>query len=352
MTAFGAPPGLMNVHTPAGSSRAESPDIPRYRYSVYGVVVASDTPLALPEYSGGGLGEVECRSAPASAFLAAADDAGVDRRSWYRYGFLADGSTYVAWEAVGEFIVAADGRRITCRRSEESSMESFHVYMLGQALSFALVKQRFEPLHATAVVVDDCAVAFLGDSGFGKSSLAACFLEAGHRLLTDDLLILQESSGRIVAYPGPSRIKLFPAIARRFLGATPSRVAMNAGTDKRILPIDERLRCRVPVTIKALYSLTAPRDACRTKGASIDPLSPREAFVELLKATINRRLVSPRRLSRQFDVMSSLAARIPIRKLSYPRMIECLQEVRALVLSDLACEAHVLGEPRSGASAC
>ena len=85
--------------------------------------------------------------------------------------------------------------------------------MLGQALSFALVRQGFEPLHATVVVVDDHAVAFLGGNAFGKSSLAACFLEAGYRLLTDDLLILRESSDRILAYPGPPRIKLFPKIA-------------------------------------------------------------------------------------------------------------------------------------------
>ena len=48
--------------------------------------------------------------------------------------------------------------------------------MLGQALSFALVKQGFEPLHATVAVVDDEAVAFLGHNAFGKSTLtgASC----------------------------------------------------------------------------------------------------------------------------------------------------------------------------------
>ena len=51
------------------------------------------------------------------------------------------------------------------------------------------------------------AVAFLGDNAFGKSSLAACFLAAGARLLTDDLLVLHESSDRVLAYPGPPRIK-------------------------------------------------------------------------------------------------------------------------------------------------
>ena len=299
--------------------------------------VVSDTPLALPDYSQGGLGRVECRSAPASVFLTAMQGVDFDRRSdsWYRYACLEDGSTYVRWDTVGEFLVAADGRRITCRRMENSSCESFQVYMLGQALSFALVKQRFEPLHATVVVVDDHAVAFLGDNASGKSSLAACFLEAGHRLLTDDLLILQESSKRILAYPGPPRIKLFPTIASRFLGRTVNRVRMNADTDKLILPIDAHRRCATPVVLKAIYSLAPPRDACRNSSVSIETLSPREAFVELVKSTFNRRLVDPQRLERQFVVMAGLTDVMSVKKLAYPRAIDRLQEVRGTVLADL-----------------
>ena len=328
----------MTVETAtSGSSGCEAEADPRYRYGVYGIEVVSDTPLALPDYAHGGLGCVECRSAPASLFLTAMQGVDFDKRSdsWYRYACLHDGSTYVRWDTVGEFLVTADGRRISCRRVEASSLESFQVYMLGQALSFALVKQRFEPLHATVVVVDDHAVAFLGDNASGKSSLAACFLEAGHRLLTDDLLILQESSNRILAYPGPPRIKLFPAIASRFLGCAVKRVHMNADTDKLILPIEAHRSCASPVPLKAIYSLAAPRDACRRQSVSIEPLSPREAFVELVKSTFNRRLVNPQRLERQFGVMAGLTDVISVKKLAYPRAIDRLQEVRRMVLADL-----------------
>ena len=326
----------------SGSSSREAGTRPRYRYCVYGIVVVSDIRLALPAYSDGSPNQVECRRAPASFFAEAMHGVDFDTRSdsWYRYACLQDGSTYVRWDTVGEFLVSAGGRRITWRAAEASSFESFQVYMLGQALSFALVKQGFEPLHATVVVVDDQAVGFLGSNAFGKSSLAACFLEAGHRLLTDDLLILQESSGRIVAYPGPQRIKLFPAMASRFLAHTVNPVPMNRDTAKLVLPLDDGQTCRTPVALEAIYSLAAPADAGRRPGVEIETLSRRQAFVELVKGTFNRRLVDPQRLERQFRVMANLTDLIRVRKLTYPRVIDRLQEVRDVVLADLGREAR------------
>ena len=108
------------------------------------------------------------------------------------------------------------GRRTSDRlpaRNPPTPTESFQVYLLGQALSFALLKLGFEPLHATAVVVDGRAVALLGESGSGKSTLAAAFVDAGFQMLTDDVLMVHECRGEAMAYPGPARLKLFPKVA-------------------------------------------------------------------------------------------------------------------------------------------
>jgi len=326
-----------------GSSSLESGAGSRYRYGVYGMVISSDTPLDLPSDTHGGVARVECVSAPAMAFLAATETDGDegDTDSWYRYVVLRDGSTYVRWRTIGEFLVATDGRRIMFRRFDRASLESFQVYLLGQALSFALVRQGFEPLHATAVVVDRRTVAFLGSNAFGKSSLAACFLEAGARLLTDDLLILRESGNRILAYPGPPRLKLFPKIARRFLGQDgANRVHMNPDTDKLILPIEEHRRQERPVALDAIYALAAPRDACRSPCVRVESLSPREAFLELLKGTFNRRLTNQSRLARQFGFAARLTDLVAVKKLTYPRAIERLPEVREAVRADRARDAR------------
>src|SRR5262249_3466189 len=150
--------------------------------------------------------------APSSFFADATGGISLDRLygSWYEVGRLVDGSIYARWADVGEFLVSRNGSTIGCRRFHTATEESFQVYLLGQALSFALVQSGSEPLHGTVVVIGGDAVAFLGQSGFGKSTLAASLLASGHQMLTDDLLMLQIKKGRVTAYPGPGRIKLFP----------------------------------------------------------------------------------------------------------------------------------------------
>ncbi len=307
----------------------------RFRYSAYGVGIVSDIPLALPECGGGVLGEIEYRSAKASIFPVAADERfNPAADAWHRYVWLPDGATCVRWKDVGEFRISTDGRSITGWPAAASSAESFLVYMLGQALSFALVIQGFEPLHATAIVVDESAVVFLGESGFGKSSLAACFLDAGYHLLTDDLLVLDDSGGRMLAYPGPARINLFPKVAGRFLPAARQCPPLNGGTAKAILPIDRASRTS-PAELRAIYVLAPPRDVCRREGVSSQTLSAREAFIELVKSAFNRRLADAGRLRRQFEAMTRLANAFPVRRLAYPRSLDRLPEVRDLVLSEL-----------------
>jgi hypothetical protein len=318
-----------------------------YRYSVYGIDVLSDAPLALPASMSGGLGTVEFHGACEADFLPARGMAAFDMspESWYQYGWLPDGSAYVRWEAVGEFLVAANGRGIRWRKFDESSIESFQVYLLGQALSFALVKQRLEPLHATVVTVDDRAVAFVGSSGAGKSTLAASFLAAGHRLVTDDLLLTREEPHRLLAYPGPPRLKLFPEIAARFFPQIADGVAMNPDTEKLILSLDPGMHETAPVALAVVYSLAAPDASAAANAVHIEELSRRDGFFELIKGTFNRHLVSEERLARQFDAAARLSDRLPVARLTYPRSLDSLTETR-----DAICRrVRDVGEPRRSA---
>jgi len=252
---------------------------------------------------------------------------------WFQERVLGDGRRYLRWAGLFEFLVAADGRRIVARRLPQATRmpRAFETYLLGQVLSFALIARGLEPLHATAVVVGDGVVGFLGDCGRGKSTLGAAFVRAGHVLLTDDLLVLRDEGGRFRAGAGPARLKLFPEPARRILGRGVRGTPMNGRGGKLVFPLGARA-ARGAAPLRALYVLRPGRAG---GGVAIRTLSPRQAFVELTRNTFNACVLDAPRLARQFDLATRVAARVPVKTLAYPRRLDRLADVRAAIEADL-----------------
>lgn len=297
-----------------------------YAYRMYGLLVRSQIPLPMPQQTSSGPVRLELIGAPDSlvappVFL---NGGSPGKDDWFHHLKLDNGESYLQWPRLGEFWISPDGRHVICRAFDGTSRETFHTYLIPQAVSCALVKQGIEPLHATAAVVDGEAVGFLGNCGYGKSSLGAAFLKAGFPLLTDDLLVISEGGphgGRLVAHPGPARIKLFPEIEERLLGGTREGARLNPETYKRILPLSDHEHCPDTVPLKALYVLRPPSTSRASRRVSIRTLSPRHACLELIANTFNLIITDRDRLSRQFRWASVLAGAIPVKSLSYPRKL-------------------------------
>lgn len=308
-----------------------------YRYGVYGVSLHSDLPLHYPALrTPGGPPDVAIRRVGAPALHSLLN--GTTPRAtatWCEHAALADGSTYLRCPDLADFVLSADGRQILYCAATGVSAESWQTYLLGQVISFALVTQGIEPLHATAVIVDGRAIAFLGESGQGKSTLAAAFVRHGHRLLTDDLLVLSADRAGVLAHPGPGRIKLFPKEARRLLGSGAAGVPMNALTAKLVIPLEPSQVQDATVPLGALYVLRSPERPADARAIRVSALRSRDAFLQLMKHTFNRIVVAPERLERQFESAARLASRVPIRRLSYTRGLARLPGVRDAVLADL-----------------
>jgi len=306
-------------------------------YHLYGLSLRSDWPLPYPRGRAATLAEVGLLQGSRSRFSNAFKEvrASTEEARWDWGVPLASGQTYVRGSEHFEFLISSDGRVILGRSLREESHEPIHTYLLGQALSFALIKQGFEPLHATAVNVDGGAVAFLGESGYGKSSLGAAFVQAGHQILTDDLLVLSERDGRFTAYPGPPRIKLYPEVAGivllSHLGGTPI-----GRTTKLVIPLDEHQVSASAVPLQAIYVLGPPRPrGGARKHVTIRRLSKRQACFALLQNPFNTAVIDSKRLSRQFAFATTLAASVPVKFIRYPRIMKLLPAVREAILSDV-----------------
>lgn len=315
---------------------------PAFDYIVYGLRVRSRMKLTLDEAPPHETADLELLPGVPDWFSEVASAAALDRSGWINIHQLDGGWSYVRYEGMFDFLISPSGHRIFYRLLADVPLESFQAYALGRVFSFALVKKGYEPLHAATVVVDGHAVAFMGASAFGKSSLAACFVAAGYPLLTDDVLRLEERNGLFFAFPGPPRLKLLPRMARMYLGDVSAGIPINTVGQKRAYFLTAAQSCPTPVPLRAVYVVTGPRNVYRKQRIKIAALAPLDAVVKILTFTHNHELAGPDRLRRQFDAARRLIDAATIRSLSYPRILSSLSNVKAAVLADLTNYADLI----------
>jgi len=310
-----------------------------YDYALYGLRIRSHIKLTLDDTPVAGSADVELLPGTADRFAAAVAPIALDHADWIHVHQLDDGWTFLRYDGLFEFLVAPLGDFILYRFLNPVPLESFQTYALGRVFSFALVKMGFEPLHAATIVVDGKAVAFLGASTFGKSSLAACFIAAGYPLLTDDTLRLEERDDGYVAFPGPPRLRLMPKIGRLYLGSDDGVVMNpreeNAKAPKLVYRLSPAQSFSHVAPLRAIYAVTPPRKVYRKQQIMIAKVAPLQALMNVLSYTHNAELTYGDRLSRQFESARRLIESVPLRSLGYPRILASLNEVKDAVLKDL-----------------
>ena len=261
---------------------------------------------------------------------------------WFHHEKLIDGTDYLRWTELFDFLISADGRRILYRPLKRATPETMQTYLLGQVLSFSLVAFGVDPLHGTVVSRGNHAIALIGDCGRGKSTLGASMLTRGWQLVTDDLVAVERRPAGWFVLPGIPRIKLFPAVARRLGLGLKTSAPMNRKTTKLVIPVTAAVLAANAVRLSALYILAPP--APQTTTITIEPLSPRDAFLEVIRGAFNLLILSRERLKRQFAFATRLAGTVPVRRLTYPRSLRSLPAV----CDALAADASRFQSPLAG----
>lgn len=254
---------------------------------------------------------------------------------WFFYQVLNDDAIYVSWRNLFEFLITDRGRSVASRCLADATSESFHTYLLGQILSFAVLEQGMEPLHGSAVEVEGRAIAFLGDCGYGKSTLAAAFVKAGYPLLTDDLIVLKkEFENCYHVLPGASRIKLFSPDSRNTDGTMEDCVPLNPHTKKMIVPLSKKDYCSKARQLDALYILNDPSCRPHPQEITISRLAKRSAFIAICNNLFNSVVTKRSRQANLLNRASELVNDVKINSLSYPRNTKLLNEVLEKVLGE------------------
>jgi len=236
------------------------------------------------------------------------------------------GEARLYWPDVGA-VLLRHGREITLDPRPESALDLLRLYLLGPVLALLLHQRGLLVFHASAVSLDGGVVAFLGQSGHGKSTTAATLHARGCAVVADDVVAVDlGASGGPAALPGLSQLKLWPD-AVTALGESPEDLPrIHASEEKRARVADTVATS--PRPLRRVYVLT---DA---ESLGLEPIGGHAAVFELLQhsyvAPALERLGSPSFLAQ----CARLAAVVPVRRLRRPRCLARLGELAALIEAD------------------
>ena len=177
-------------------------------------------------------------------------------------------------------------------------------------------------IHASAIEVDGQAILFAGPTRYGKTTLAAAFARAGHRLLTEDSTRCRVSSVPAV-YPGPAALRLRTDVATSI--TIPGTTIGGTYDDRIALVVDREQRGQgTPVPLRMIVVPRLGPDA-----PSLAPISVPDAVRDLMALTFRPPFAESRATA--FARVAEVASRVEMLDLTRQMTMESLDDIVALV---------------------
>jgi hypothetical protein len=205
--------------------------------------------------------------------------------------------------------IGASGRSVTVDARPPAT--DLDVADLLVSIVFPLVGQlQGRPaIHGSAIAIDGHAVAFVGATGAGKSTLAALSSDRGARLVADDTLLLHVDGDAVIVEPTASSVRLREP---EKLGIGPDRGERRANGKLAV----EYPRVEEPMRLEHLFVLATSRS-----DVEVERTRPRDAAIELAHYLFRIDPRAPELLRAELPFLTALAERLPVSRLRYPREI-------------------------------
>jgi hypothetical protein len=226
--------------------------------------------------------------------------------------------------------LVTDGTTITIEPAPTSDAANVRVFLLGEAFNALLHQRGVLPLHGSAIATPWGAVAFVGHSGHGKSTLAGALYQRGYRLLSDDLCVVRTETGSPMASPAYPALRLWADMLHQLAG-NGSCQRVRAGLEKYYLPTGERFATEA-VPLVAVYELTTTN----TEELSLSRLDNSDKLAVLVTHTHRGRLLDGLGVrGAHFRQASLVAHQVRVSRVRRPQEPVRLDALVALIESDM-----------------
>jgi hypothetical protein len=223
----------------------------------------------------------------------------------------ADGAVHLEFAEGARFTVSSDGREVWAEWDAPLTDADAYTFLAGPVLGLALRAHGALALHASAVVFDGAAWAFIGQGGAGKSTLAAACAMDGAAVLAEDLLALRRSGASWLAAAGHHQLRLWPEGEQLLPGGALALPTLTPSWPKRALDLVSRglPRATSNVPLRGIVVLGA-RVAPDAEPAAVR-LTARDAVVELVAHAYANHLLDGAHLGRELGEWGEIAMTVP-----------------------------------------
>ena len=283
-----------------------------HHYCHSGLRIASE--IELPEWAA-----FTCDSGKADVRIVLSDEPCPDCPS---DGSVAVGETLrFAIDGIGGWQIEA-GETIRLHPGLTAGLPEIRLFTLGSAWGALGYQRGFAMWHGSAVERGGRAILFCGDSGAGKSTMAAACCDRGALLVADDLSRVEVREGAAAIYPSSSRLKLW------------SEAIEHLGWQGRVLQRDyyrdDKFHCSATGsrTDPAAIELVAVISLEEGPGIALERLGGGQALETIIRQTIYR----PQMIEalgcwgEQGALAAQVVARCPAYRLIRPRDFSAIHE--------------------------
>lgn len=239
-----------------------------------------------------------------------------------------DGVRYTA-HGVGEFLVQDGGKRITYSLAAGVAPGDVQHILTGPALIMALQLQGEFFLHCGAIERDGGVFAVSAPHGFGKSTLTAAFFRSGYAVRSDDVIPVKEHDGTFLGGQGQPWIKLWDNALEKFGDDADRYDKVLTGFDKRIIP---GVTTEGELPLRTVY-LLAPH-LTEDKPIEFRQMKGVEAALALMANVYSPEIMIGELAARNLDFATRIAAKVPVRVVSYYRSFDNLPNIRDAIIRD------------------
>ncbi|MDJ0922051.1 MAG: hypothetical protein QNI84_13060 [Henriciella sp.] len=129
-----------------------------------------------------------------------------DSKIWVQ---VDDRTCLLRFPAIGRVLVE-DGRHVLVEKDPRASYDDLRAFLVGSGLATVAHQRGLVPLHVSAILAPDGVIAFTGESGAGKSTIAAHINRTTDwPLVSDDVSGLYRSADGFFLESGVNTVKLW-----------------------------------------------------------------------------------------------------------------------------------------------